>query len=222
MSRTSMLVAVALAALPIGAAGAQQLAPSGKCQLQFESNAKTRVSFTQQPSGEYNTYLGGGVRAHCPAQKMTLIADSAQSLGDQRVLYLIGHVHYTEPRLTLTSHRLTYYEATERIVAEGDVHSRLPSGTTMVGPRAEYFRAVPGVRTQAHMISTGRPTFKIIQVDSSGKPAEPMTVIANRVATVADSLVFASGRVEMTRPDVVAHGDSAAVDSGHEFARLMR
>ena len=37
-----------------------------------------------------------------------------------------------------------------------------------------------------------------------------------------DSLVYASGRVEITRPDLVATGDSAFMDSGSEFARLMR
>jgi hypothetical protein len=37
-----------------------------------------------------------------------------------------------------------------------------------------------------------------------------------------DSLVYASGRVQITRPDLVATGDSAFMDSGHDFARLMR
>jgi hypothetical protein len=37
-----------------------------------------------------------------------------------------------------------------------------------------------------------------------------------------DSLVYASGRVEITRPDLLATGDSAFMDSGRDFARLMR
>jgi hypothetical protein len=37
-----------------------------------------------------------------------------------------------------------------------------------------------------------------------------------------DSLVYAAGRVEITRPDLVATGDSAFLDSGTDFARLMR
>jgi hypothetical protein len=37
-----------------------------------------------------------------------------------------------------------------------------------------------------------------------------------------DSLAFASGRVVITRTDVIARGDSAAMDQGREWARLMR
>jgi hypothetical protein len=37
-----------------------------------------------------------------------------------------------------------------------------------------------------------------------------------------DSLVYASGKVEITRPDLLATGDSAFLDSGSDFARLMR
>jgi hypothetical protein len=36
-----------------------------------------------------------------------------------------------------------------------------------------------------------------------------------------DSLVYASLKVEITRPDLVAKGDSAFMDSGRDFARLM-
>jgi hypothetical protein len=39
---------------------------------------------------------------------------------------------------------------------------------------------------------------------------------------VGDSLVYASGRVQITRPDLLATGDSAFMDSGTDFARLMR
>lgn len=215
-----VLGAIALAAT--GRAQQQPAAPAGQCQLQFETNPNARLSSTKVDSAEYNTFIGGGVTAHCPAQGMTLVADSGEFFGERHVVHLIGHVHYTEPRVTLDSRTLTYFMLEERLVAEGDVHTTLPSGTTMLGPRAEYFRAAPGIRDQATMIATGRPTIKLIQQDSTGKPAEPVTVIANTVTTQADSLVYASGHVEITRPDVVARGDSAYMDSGREFARLMK
>jgi lipopolysaccharide export system protein LptA len=222
--RSALLLQVLGASVLAATASAQQqpAAPSGQCQLQFESNPKARLNLVKLPSGEYNYFIGGGVTAHCPAQNMTLVADSGESFGDRHVVHLIGNVHYTEPRLKLDSRELTYFMLEERLVAVGNVHATLPSGTTMQGPRAEYFRAAPGIRDQPKMIAPGRPTIKLIQHDTTGKPAEPVTVIANTVTTQADSLVYASGRVEITRPDVVARGDSAYMDSGREFARLMK
>jgi lipopolysaccharide export system protein LptA len=162
------------------------------------------------------------VIARCPAQSLTLTADSAEYFGDRRLLHLIGNVHYVEPRLTLDSQLANYFMAEERLEAQGNVHALLPSGTTMDGPRMEYFRVAPGIRNVSSMIAPGRPTIKIVQVDSSGKPTEPVTVLANTVTMRGDSTVFASGKVEITRPDVLAKGDSASLDSRSEFARLMR
>ena len=180
------------------------------------------MNSVKQPSGAYNTFVGGGVTGRCPAQGLTLTADSGEYFGDLRRWHLIGSVHYQEPRLILDSQVATYFLAEERLLAEGNVHTKLPSGTTLVGPRVEYFRAVPGLRPVARMIAPGRPTITIIGKDSTGKPETPMVLIANTVVMDADSLVYASGRVEMTREDVLAKCDTAALDGSHEFARLMR
>jgi hypothetical protein len=204
-----------------GAAGA----PSGQCQLEYSARdtaSPPRVSLVRQPSGQFNTFLGGGVVARCPAQNMTLIADSAENYGDQKLLHLIGHVHYTEPRLTLDSDLADYFQIDEHLVADGRVHAVLPSGTTLDGPRVEYYRVAPNIRTVTRMFAPGRPTITVIERDSTGKPAPPMTVIANAVTMEGDSLTYAGGRVVITRPDVIATGDSAAMDSQTEFARLMR
>jgi lipopolysaccharide export system protein LptA len=205
---------------------AQQVeTPTGRCRLLFFPRDSTKPPHTtsiRQPSGQYNSFIGGGVIARCPAQSMTLISDSAEFYGDQQLWHLIGHVHYTEPRLTLDSDLANYFVTEERLEAEGNVHTLLPSGTTLDGPRVEYYRAAPNVRPVASMTAPGRPTIKIVQRDSTGKPSEPMTVIANTVTMRGDSLVYASGNVDITRPDVLAKGDSAALDSQREFARLMR
>jgi lipopolysaccharide export system protein LptA len=222
---TQLLAAVAvIASAPLAA---QQVpAPGGQCQLQFsarEAGRPPRVTSVKQPSGQFNSWIGGGVTARCPAQNMTLTSDSAEYYGDRKLLHLIGNVHYVEPRLTLDSKLANYYMAEERLEAEGNVHALLPSGTTLDGPRIEYFRVSPGIRDESRMIAPGRPTIKIIQTDSTtGRPSEPATVIANTVTMQGDSTVFASGKVEITRPDVLAKGDSASLDSQSEFARLMR
>jgi hypothetical protein len=74
------------------------------------------------------------------------------------------------------------------------------------------------------MFAPGRPTVTLIQKDTTGrgKPPDTAYVVANQITMEGDSLVYASGRVQITRPDLLATGDSAFMDSGHDFARLMR
>jgi lipopolysaccharide export system protein LptA len=214
--------AVAAAATPASRAAAQQ-PPASRCILQFEPlrDAPPRTTLTRLPSGKYDVFQGGGVRYRCQDQPITLEADSAEYYGDRDVLYLIGSVHYVEPRATVDSRRMTYFKPEERILAEGDVHAVLQSGTTMNGPLADYFRQTPA-RPRARLVATGRPRMSLAQRDSSGRAAEPVQLVADRVTLDGDSLVFAGGRVDVTRTDVQARGDSAYLDSGREFARLMR
>ena len=222
MNRLATLaIVLVLVGAPRAAAGQ---ATASRCDLQFRTsaNANTRISVNKLPSGQYNSFLGGGVDAFCAGQDVTLRADSAESYGQANVLYLIGNVHYTEPRVRVDSRRMTYFRSEERLLAEGDVNAVLPSGTTMRGPQAEYFRAVPAIRPRARLVAPGRPDIQLIQSDSAGRPGEPVRVVADRVVMEGDSLVYASGRVEITRTDVDARGDSAFLDGGREFARLMR
>ncbi len=214
--------ALALTARLAGAQGGGPQAPVGRCQLDFQNRPATHTNNIQQPSGVYNSFIGGGVEARCAAQGMTIVSDSAEYFGDVRMLHLIGHVHYAEPRVTLDSKLLTYWMGEERLRAEGDVHTALPTGTTLDGPVVEYYRAVAGIRPSARMVAPQRPRIKLVQPDSAGKPAEPVGVIANTVVMDGDSLVYASGQVEITRPDLVATADSAFLDSQRERARLMR
>lgn len=198
-------------------------APSGQCDLLVTPNTdSTHFTSAKLPSGEYNNFVGGGVTGHCPLQQITLVSDSAEWFGDLHMWHLIGHVHYVEPRLTLDSDVATYYLIDEHLLAEGNVHALLPSGTTLVGPRMEYYRAAPKIRTVARMIAPNRPTIEVVEKDSTGKPSAPTEVIANTVVMDGDSLVYASQNVVITRPDVIATGDTAAMNSQTQFARLMR
>jgi len=208
---------------PPGAPSAPGTAPAGQCDLLVTPNSdSTHFASVKLPSGEYNNFVGGGVTGHCPAQQITLVSDSAEWFGDLHMWHLVGHVHYVEPRLTLDSDVATYYLVDEHLLAEGNVHALLPSGTTLVGPRMEYYRAAPKIRTVARMIAPGRPTIDVVEKDSTGKPSPPTRVIANTVVMDGDSLVYASQNVVITRPDVVATGDTAAMNSQTQFARLMR
>ena len=218
------MVAFVIGAGLYAPAFASAQARTGRCIIEFppESNVSTRASLMRTPTGGYNQYLGGGMVAVCRAQGMTLRADSAEYYADAGLLYLIGNVHYTEPRTAVDSDRMTYWQNEERLLAEGNVVASMPNGTRMRGPRAEYFRPAPAIRPRARMVAQGRPTVTLVQADAAGRPGEPVTVIANKVVTEADSLVYATGRVEITRPDLLATSDSAFLDSGREFARLVR
>lgn len=224
--RWSRAIAIALSAAALALAAAPavraQQGPGGACVLQFESTPTGRLLNVRQPSGAYNSFLGGGVTARCPVQGLTLVADSAEYYGDAKILRLIGSVRYIEPRVTVTSDQLTYWQLEERLRAEGNVVAVLPSGTTMRGPLADYYRAVPPIRSVARMEAPGRPTLSLAQADTSGRPTEPVGVVANNIVMVGDSLVYAGGRVEITRTDLIARGDSAFMDSGREYVRLMR
>jgi lipopolysaccharide export system protein LptA len=218
------MVCAGLLALPAVVAAQARGAPGGPCTFQFFKRYATdpRLAVNMLPSGARHIFLGGGVRAVCAAQNITVIADSMESYEDTRITHLIGRVHYTEPRLVLEASRLTYWESDERLRAEVNVDATLPSGTKLTGPVVEYFRAARGIRPQSRMVAVRRPTIEIVERDSAGRTTDPVEVVANTVVMVADSLVYASGNVVLTRPDMVARGDSAFVDNGAEFARLMR
>lgn len=193
-----------------------------ECLLDYESpTGNTRTNAIQLASGRYNVFQGGGVIYRCRGQDNTIIADSSEYYGDQSVLYLIGSVHYRETRAKVDSDRMTYYQLEDRLRAEGNVNVVLQSGTTMRGPIVDYYRATLS-RPLAKAVATGYPTMRLIERAANGRPAEPVNVVANQIVSEGENLVFASGAVEITRPDVIAKGDSAFLDSRREFARLMR
>lgn len=193
------------------------------CDLEFPPGTGTRANVVTDATGNRITYLGGGIVARCIGQGNRLTADSAEQYESERRLFLVGNVHYTEPRATVTSHTMTYYQNDDHLHAEGEVVAVQSNGSTLRGPTADYYRSIPQ-RPLTRMFAPGRPTVTLVQKDTSGRGRPPDTahVVANQITMEGDSLVYASGRVEITRPDLLATGDSAFMDSGHDFARLMR
>ncbi len=204
---------VAIVATPLALA-----AQESRCEL--IGSASTRQTADTLMGGR--SFVGGGVLVKCPSRNITLRGDSAEIYKDR--YYVVGNVHYDEPRFSMTSDFLNYFLTDDRIVAAGNVHAKLPSGSTLVGPQAEYDRPVPGrpgrERRQVHALA--RPTITIVQPDSQGKPTPPITVVATTVFMDGDSLVYGSGQVIITRPNITATADSAFIDQTHETMRLMR
>jgi hypothetical protein len=193
------------------------------CDLNLQNRPGTAMKILEDASGKRTTFLSQGVVAHCIGQGNTLTADSAEYYESEGRLYLVGNVHYTEPRATVTSRTMTYYQGDDHLHAEGDVVAVQSNGSTLRGPTADYYRSTPQ-RPLTRMFAPSRPTVTLVQKDTSGRGRPPDTahVVANTITMVGDSLVYASGRVEITRPDLLATGDSAFMDSGRDFARLMR
>jgi lipopolysaccharide export system protein LptA len=187
------------------------------CTWNSQRQANVRAA-----NGQYNTFLGGNVVMRCPNRQLTLRSDSLEAYGDEGRVFAIGNVRYSEPRLDVDSDYLTYFQTDERIVANGNVHARHPNGSSMRGPVAEYFRAIPSSRPIPRLVAAGRPTFTLVQRDSAGKPSPPMTVQANTVTMVGDSLVYAGGAVNVSREQITARGDSMALDAEREVVVMMR
>jgi hypothetical protein len=226
MSRGAALGAlvVASAILVRGTAAQQPKAAPKPTPCAFTSD---RLSSDSVPGVGQLTFLGGNVVIVCKQRGITLHGDSAEHFPDHD--QLVGHASADEPRFHVTSNFLNYFPNDERVVAVGEVHATTASGSTLVGPQAEYRRAVPRVRPREQMNALARPTITIVQRDSTGKLAPPMTVIAEHVFMDGDSLIYGGGNVIITRPAdnlkdtaLTATGDSAFIDQGKETMQLMR
>jgi hypothetical protein len=191
------------------------------CDLYTDATPTSHSNSIKLPSGKYNTFFAGGVVAHCRGQGNTLKSDSAEYYDEQQLLYLIGHVHYTEPKITVDSHHGTYFVNEGRLVADTEVYAVMSSGTTMRGPHADYLRVIPGIRTRAQLTATGRPHMHLVQQDSSSSAPDTAGVDADRVYMDGDSLVYASRRVVIKRTDLTATSDSAFMNQSTGYARLI-
>ncbi|MEO7823229.1 MAG: hypothetical protein ABIS15_06460 [Gemmatimonadaceae bacterium] len=192
------------------------------CDIELLNTVNTRMNILRSTAGAATTFLGGGVVARCIGQGNLLKSDSAEYYEGEGRLYLVGSVRYTEPRVVVTSRTMTYYQRVDHLHAEGDVVAVMSNGSTLRGPVVDYYRSTPQ-RPLARMVAPQRPRVTLVQRDTSGRGKAPDTahVVANTIVMEGDSLVYASLRVEITRPDMIARGDSAFLDTGRDFARLM-
>ncbi|HEY4305902.1 MAG TPA: hypothetical protein VGM82_15630 [Gemmatimonadaceae bacterium] len=204
-----------LAATRASVARAQQ--SSGPTACDFASGGSLHVD-SIAGVGQV-AYAGGSVRIVCPSRKITITGDSAERLADHQ--QVIGHAVYDEPRLHVTSDFLTYFQADERVVAVGNVHARLPNGSTLDGPQAEFRRLVPRVRPRQQVNAIARPTITILDKDSVKKTLDTTTVVANTVFMDGDSLIYAGGQVVITRTDINSTSDSAFIDQTKEMMHFI-
>ncbi len=229
---SSRLAALALVCLTAAASAAPiqaQRARGRPCELVLTRVIRgadtTRIQSVVSGTGGRNLYIGAGVNATCEGQGNRLLADSAEHFADQGLLILYHNVRYSEPRVRITSDKMFYYTNDEHLVAEGNVRGVTASGTRFNAPQMEYFREKEGLRSLPYWIATGRPFMRMSPTESGGSPGtstDSLDLTANRIYSINDSLVYASGRVIIERSDMRATADSATLDNGIEFARLLR
>ncbi len=198
--------------------------PAQRCLFDFENTPETRSQAIRDPISEkYTTYVGGGVVGICRSQSIRILADSAESYEQNRLHFLIGNVKYREDRVSLDADRVTYFQAEERLLAEGNVLVTMKDSSSMTGPRAEYFRAVRGLRPASKVVMNARPTLRMYETDSVGKrQPDPVVLIADNIIGEGDTLFIANGNVQMDRTDLKARSDSAILDNLRQFSRLMK
>ena len=172
------------------------------------------------PSGQHNTFYGGGFDARCAGTDQRIRSDSAEQYGDERRLVLIGNVHYTEARVKLDSDRMTYHTGEERLVAEGNVRGLTKNGTRFNGPRAEYLRSIRPLRERSRLTAESRPNVWLSPLDAGTSTKDSTNLQADVVISDNDSLLYAKGRVVIERPDLSTASDSAFMDNAKEFVRL--
>ena len=213
---------------------APELAPSDttparaerRCVLDLINTGPTgpsRMTTIVDPAGNRFTYLGGGLLGRCRGQDITIIADSAESYEVNNLHILIGNVKYRETKYAIDAKRVTYFRAEERLLFQDSVHAVMTQeSATMDGPMLEYFRPVRGLRDRERIVATQRPKLTYIEKDSAGRDQPPVTVLANTILGGGDSTFIGIGSVRIERTDMLATADSALLDGGREFTRLMK
>ena len=125
-----LVLVAALARLASGAAAGDR--PPAKIDA-VQLQQRPRSPATACPGIGQVTFWRRQRRDPLPAAEHRLHGDSAERYPD-RDLTGRDTSSYDEPRFHVTSDFLNYFPDDERVVAVGNVHARLPSGSTLVGP----------------------------------------------------------------------------------------
>lgn len=205
------LLAAALTAVAVAGASAQEDGGRQRsCTLVLEpATDSTRSTAVEVAEGQYVTHVWNGLRWSCGDARM--YADSAVKFDRERRLKAIGSIDYRDSLRTLTADTLTYHEAEDRLVAEGDAElRRRDDGSTLAGPRIVFLRA--GSEADRRTLATGRPHMTVRREGAAGDSARPTSVDADRILLVGRDEARTWGDVVIERPDATARADSAFFD----------
>ena len=227
--RLLAVLAVGLVSTP---AWAQQPAPaqpeSSYCNVQIDSTHGEN-HLVKVPTGEYETFAGNGMWAHCTNQPATtMYSDSVAWYPERQLLYLVGHVHFQDTTSALDADRVTYYVRQERLYAVGNVYTKnLHSNSDLRGPNLDYYRAAPPIRDTVELYANGRPTIHFYSARRDTTPpasptdTEAFVVVADRTHMRGNDQMWGGGHVTVNRSDLAARGDSAQLDLGKDVGALI-
>ncbi|HEV8600118.1 MAG TPA: hypothetical protein VGQ69_12210 [Gemmatimonadales bacterium] len=184
-----------------------------RCQIEVENVDRQGVQVTVT-EGVSNYFAGGNVRVKCRGQDVRIWADSIASY-QGAVVQFIGNFRYEATDTKVTSDFGTYYRDDERWEARSNVtYLDRRDGSTLRGPWVNYRRKIRGTREFEEAFAEQRPTLTIATQDSAGRPGEPYQVIADRVHTRGQDLMWAGGTVMIDRSDIHGRADSLELDTG--------
>ena len=212
MTLRALRLLPALAALAAAPAAA---VAQNNCDLVYQQGNWTSVG----EEGQRIINASGPLLVRCSAGE-ELRADSAVLYEAIDEVHLFRRVDYQDPGRALTSDYATYNGGTGRLWATGSVvFTDKGRGSTLRGPNLEYFRPVQG-RPEAQAIATERPHLTV--APRSGRQRDPMEVDADRITTVGENHVTATGNVVIEGKQMDAWAEEAYYDGDTERMELRR
>ena len=210
-----------VALLWLTAALAHRLTAQNKrCRLEIMQVQRQGVQVYVSDKVE-NYFAGGDVQLRCRGENVRIWTDSIASYQGS-VVQFIGNFRYEDETAKVTSDFGTYYKNDERWEARGNVvYLNLKDNSQLRGPSVNYYRKIKGTRELEEAFAEQRPTLTIASKDSAGRAAEPYIVIADRVRTRGQDLMWAGGTVTIDRSDLRGRGDSLQLDTGKTGAGAL-
>jgi len=217
MTRTALRALALLA--PMLAAATAAAAQANSCDLVSQRGNYSVVG----AEGNRLINAQGPLLVRCTNGE-ELRADSAVLYQSQNEVHLFRQVDYQDPGRSLTSNTAIYNSVTGRLYATGDVvFTDKQQGSTLRGPELEYYRAIPG-RPQSQATATQRPHVTVTPKGSSnnGRRRNPLEIDADRVTSVGDRFMTATGSVVINDNGTRSVAEEAYYDQSTDHVELRR
>ena len=196
-------------------------AQNRRCQIQIDHVARQGTQVVITPTVA-NYFAGGDVRLSCRGQNVRIWTDSVASY-QGTVVQFIGNFRYEDDDAKVSSDFGTYYKDDERWEARGNVlYENRRDGSQLRGPFVNYRRKIRGLREQEEAYAEQRPTLTLPARNTApGALNDPYVVVADRVRTKGQNVMWAGGTVTIDRSDIRGRSDSLELDTGQAGAGAL-